>query len=53
MLPFGTVPFHFEHLKLLKFDFNSDPDPASLNNADPNVDPQPWFNCSGVFFDDL
>ncbi len=22
-------PFHFEHLKLLKFDFYSDPDPAS------------------------
>jgi hypothetical protein len=25
----ASIPFHFGHLKLLKFDFNSDPDPAS------------------------
>ncbi len=40
---------HFEHLKLLKFDFNADldPDPAFRSNPDPypasknNADPDP------------
>ncbi len=27
---------NFEHLKLLNFDFNADPDPASKTNVDPD-----------------
>jgi hypothetical protein len=38
---------NFEHLKLLNFDFNADPDPAFDSNVDPdpasknNADPDP------------
>jgi hypothetical protein len=35
-------PFHFEHLKLLKFDCNADPDPGFHSYADPD----PGFHSS-------
>jgi hypothetical protein len=44
--------FHFEHLKLLKFDFNADPDPGFHSYADPdpgfhsNTDLDPDFHSN-------
>jgi hypothetical protein len=43
----GPLWPHVKHLKLLNFDFNVDPNPAFLSNADPdlashnNTDPGP------------
>ena len=45
----GVTALDFDHLKLLNFSFNVDPDPAFHYNADPdpasknNADPDPQF----------
>jgi hypothetical protein len=45
------VIFNFEHLKLLNFDFNSDPDPTFHFNADPSLDPASITNENRLHLD--